>query len=491
MALALLWRCSGVELPARWRHAEGADALSPINIHNFFFEHQIVSNRMSITQTEDIELTTTPREANHTELESVDSVHSSQHDVPASAIDAIPDGGYGWTVLFACSVVTFMINGWSGSWGVLQTAILQTQPIQGSTTSLSFVGSLSIAMCVCLGLASVRLSRMIGARYSMLLGVLMMGAGILASSFTVDHLGGLFVTAGVLFGVGGSITYTMSNSLPVQWFSSKLGTANGLVKLGGGLGATIMALVVQALIDKVGIAWTFRVVALVTLASGIPTALLVRERAPSNHSTFIDLSLFKSMPFCCVFLAGAVGTFALFVPPFFIPLFAHSIGLSASTGAGIVAAFNACTAIGRLGAGFACDRFGPTNMLLLTMALNAVSMFAIWPVSDTIGPLFVFAAINGIANGSFFVTMPTAIGRMIGPGQAAVGMGMAITGWTGGYLMGSPIAGILITAAGAEKAHTVVPYRAAIFYAGGVALASATFVLLARLRMDTKLIKKM
>ena len=445
---------------------------------------------MSTTQTEEIELATHPPERSLTAVESANDVHTEDSDAPASAVAAIPDGGYGWVVVFACSVITFMINGWTGSWGVLQTAILQTQPIEGSTTSLSFVGSLGIAMCVCLGLASVRLSRLIGARYSMLLGVLMMGSGILSSSFTVDHLGGLFVTAGILFGVGGSITYTMSNILPVQWFSSKLGTANGLVKLGGGLGATVMAIVVQALIDRVGIPWTFRVLALVTLASGIPAALLIRERAPSNNAPFIDLSLFKSIPFCCVFLAGAVGTFALFVPPFFIPLFAHSIGLSAATGAGVVAAFNACTAVGRLGAGFACDRFGCTNMLLLTMALNAVSMLAIWPVSDTIGPLVVFAAINGIANGSFFVTMPTAIGRMIGPGRAAVGMGMAITGWTGGYLMGSPIAGILITATGAEKAHTVVPYRAAIFYAGGVALASATFVLLARLRMDTKLIKK-
>lgn len=229
---------------------------------------------------------------------------------------------------------------------------------------------------------------------------------------------------------------------------------------------------------------------IILLVTGIPAALLVRERVPSNTTSFIDLSLFKSMPFCCLFLAGAVGTFALFVPPFFPPLFAHSIGLSASTGAGIVAAFNACTAIGRFAAGFACDRFGSTNMILLTMALNAISMLAIWPVSDTIGPLIVFAAMNGIANRAFFVAMPTAIGRMMGPGQAAVGMGMAITGWTGGYLIGSPIAGILIAATGAEKAHIVVPYRTAVFYAGGVALASAAFVLLARLRMDNKLIEK-
>lgn len=88
---------------------------------------------------------------------------------------------------------------------------------------------------------------------------------------------------------------------------------------------------------------------------------------------------------------------------------------------------------------------------------------------------------NGIANGAFFVIMPTAIGRMVGLGQATKGIGMAITGWTGGYLMGSPMAGMLIAAFGAENAHSVVPYTAAIFYTGGVALGSTTFVLVTRL----------
>ena len=87
--------------------------------------------------------------------------------------------------------------------------------------------------------------------------------------------------------------------------------------------------------------------------------------------------------------------------------------------------------------------------------------------------------------------MPTAIGRMMRPDQAAVGIGMAITGGTGGYLMGSPIAGMLIATAGTQKAHVVTPYRIATFYAGGVALASATFVLVARLRIDTKLMEKL
>lgn len=446
---------------------------------------------MSTTQTERIELTENPGEPNLNTLSSEENTHSNYGEMPSYTAESVPDGGYGWTVILACSVTTFIFNGWSGSWGVVQTALFQTYPDQGSTSTLSFVGSLGIALCVALGLASVRLSQMIGARYSMLLGVLMMSFGILFSSFTVNHIGGLFVTAGISFGLGSSLAYTMSNTLPMQWFNSRLGFANGLVKVGGGLGATIMAVVLQALIDKVGIPWALRIIGIFSLVSGVPAALLIRERAPSHRTPLVDMSLFKSLPFCCIFLAGAIGTFALFVPPYFLPLFAHSIGLSASTGAGIVAAFNACTAIGRLGAGFACDKFGSTNMVLLTMALNAVSMLSIWPVSNSIGPLILFAAINGIANGAFFVTMPTAIGRMIPPSQAAVGMGMAITGWTGGYLMGSPIAGILVAAKNAQDGHSVEPYRAAIFYAGGVALASTIFVLIARLRMDSKLVKKM
>ena len=34
-------------------------------------------------------------------------------------VEAIPDGGYGWIVVFACFVQTFWVNAWTGSWGIL------------------------------------------------------------------------------------------------------------------------------------------------------------------------------------------------------------------------------------------------------------------------------------------------------------------------------------------------------------------------------------
>jgi predicted MFS family arabinose efflux permease len=41
---------------------------------------------------------------------------------------------------------------------------------------------------------------------------------------------------------------------------------------------------------------------------------------------------------------------------------------------------------------------------------------------------------------------------MFGSTRVAVAMGMVVTGWAGGYLMGAPIAGYILNAFGGEEA---------------------------------------
>jgi MFS family permease len=141
------------------------------------------------------------------------------------------------------------------------------------------------------------------------------------------------------------------------------------------------------------------------------------------------------MRFTVLFLAGAIATFPLFVPPFFLPLYAASLGLSASAGAGLVAGFNFSSAVGRLCCGLLSDFMGPVNTLLLSLILSALSMLVLWPVSNSLGPLIVFVIINGAANGGFFSTMPTVVGSVFGSRRVGVAMGMIVSGWAGGYLM--------------------------------------------------------
>ncbi|KAF1358347.1 MFS general substrate transporter [Lizonia empirigonia] len=407
---------------------------------------------------------------------------------------AIPDGGDGWAVVLAGFIVTFWINGTTNCWGILQTALLNSTLSHVPTATISFIGSLNLCCGVAFGIVASKLAQRFGSRVTAMTGVTMMGLGLIAAGSCTSNVAGLFGTIGLLAGVGINAVYTVTNQLPVQYFSGRLGLANGIVKLGGGIGGTVMAIALEALVQRLGINWTFRIQGLLTVGMGLPAAWFMKDRiVPVRKAPFVDLTMFRSVPFTAMFVAGAIGTFALFVPPYYLPLFAQSLGLSSTTGAGLVAAFNACNAVGRFAGGPLCDKVGPTNVFVVTMMLNAVSMLAIWPVSNTLGPLLAFAVLNGMANGAYFTVFPTVVASVFGPGRAAVAMSMAITGWTLGYLLSAPVAGYILQASGgSEKADggNVEVYRPAIFYAGGVALVSSMFALWARLNMAKKFAKR-
>jgi MFS family permease len=420
-------------------------------------------------------------------------------DPPENAtysMTAVPDGGYGWTIVLCGAMMAFWSNGIINCWGVLQAALLNSKLEHVPTSTLSFVGSLGLGLSAGLGILSIKSIRYVGSRITALLGVLIMGISLIGSGLCTrtSNVGGLFGTAGLTAGVGMSMTYTVSNILPVQYFSGRLGLANGLVKLGGGIGGCVMAIALDALNHRVGIQWTFMIQGLLTIGTGLPAAYFLVDRVPLRNTPFVDLEMFRSLPFVALFLAGVIGTFALFVPPYFLPLFAQSMGLSSSMGAGLVAAFNACNALGRFIAGPLCDRIGPVNMFLITMALQATSMLAIWPVSSSLGPLMVFAMLNGIGNGSFFTTLPTVAAGMFGPGRAPVAVTMSVAGWALGYFVGTPVAGYLLQAAGGDGENAGIQsidvYRPAIFYAGGVATLSTAFVLFARMKMERSFKKR-
>ena len=148
-------------------------------------------------------------------------------DVPGNATFVVPDGGYeAWRVVLGCAVLTFCLNGYTGAWGVIQAALFAAGLT--STSTLSFVGSLCLMFCVALGLIAARLMRLIGARRTGITGTVFLALGQLCASFTTDNVGGLFVAAGVLTGLGTSLTFMVASVVPAQYFSSKTGLANGL-----------------------------------------------------------------------------------------------------------------------------------------------------------------------------------------------------------------------------------------------------------------------
>ncbi|PKS05575.1 hypothetical protein jhhlp_008093 [Lomentospora prolificans] len=143
------------------------------------------------------------------------------------------------------------------------------------------------------------------------------------------------------------ICFMVISVTPAQYFRAKRGLANGLVFAGVGFrGAAISAT------HRMGLPHS----RVDYLATGLPAAWLIKERnrATSNPG-FIEWHLFEFFMFV-FFLASAIGTFPLFVPRFFLPLYTKSLGFSSSVGAGLVAGFSLASAAGRIACSLFCDR---------------------------------------------------------------------------------------------------------------------------------------
>lgn len=449
--------------------------------------------------------TLTP-EAGPSTASSVREVHRNTNDEPdvdaqevppGESFPAVDKGRNGWVIVLSCAVMNFFFSGFSGSWGVLQAALLaapenQSQPAPAST--FAWVGSLSLALTVGCGLLGVRLLPVLGAKKVTLLGELLFITGVVASGFTTGHLDGLFVTSGALTGTGTSLLFMITNCMATQYFSGsaggRLGLANGVIKLGGGVGAAVFSVALEAMNRRLGIAWTFRIFGLLALAVAVPAAFLIREKIPFRRAPLVDVSMLKCLPFVAVCVSSMIYVFALYIPPYYLPLFAQSIGLSSAEAALVTAGYNLAAAFGRFAAGPLCDWIGALNSLLLIMVLNAITLLAIWPVSTAPAPLIVFALLNGVANGGFFTAMPSVFSGFFEPSKGAMAVSTGSTGWTLGYLLGTPIAGYLFQAASGSGDISPSAYRPAIFYAGGVGAVACGFALLARLSFNKVLIKR-
>lgn len=122
----------------------------------------------------------------------------------------VPDGGYGWVIVASCATLTWWAVGSTYAWGVMQTALVD----RGLSTPavLSFIGGINASMISAMAILNSKLIRLWGVRTMGLIGVSCMGGSQILSSFTVNNLGAFFFTAGLIMGIGVSISFLVSTS---------------------------------------------------------------------------------------------------------------------------------------------------------------------------------------------------------------------------------------------------------------------------------------
>ncbi|KAK0621752.1 major facilitator superfamily domain-containing protein, partial [Bombardia bombarda] len=325
-----------------------------------------------------------------------------------------------------------------------------------------------------------RMLRLLTLKTITISGVLMMAAGFALASLATT-IWQLLLTQGFLVGFGMSLLYFPLLAPAPEYFTTHRATAMGFMLAGGGAGGLILSPVIRALLSSVGGRWTLRIYALFNLVVGLPIAWAVpRSRfatvstadGPERRNTHVSRALAVRSTFILSAVAAFLQAAGAQLPLAFIPSYTVALGLSASTGANLLAASNAINAVSRVLTGYAGDRLGRQNTLLLTLLLASLSVFAFWLSSllEFSTPLWLaFIVLYSFSAGGYYALFPALIAEVFGIRQYAAVNAFILFVRGLGTMFGSPVGGQLL--GGSEKGTGAY---ASIAYWDGALLMGAT-----------------
>ncbi|RFU32935.1 hypothetical protein B7463_g3405, partial [Scytalidium lignicola] len=293
-----------------------------------------------------------------------------------TSVSEAPDGGYGWVVVAAVFLNNAHHWGIASSYGIFLSYYLSTTTFHGATPlEFAFIGGLVVSQALMIGPLASTITRLYGVRTTLLCGTLVETAALIGASF-VNETWQLFLSLGICFGWGAGLQYISTVGIIPQWFSKRRGLASGIAAAGSGTGGLIYSLASNALIQSIGIAWTYRVIAIVAFVVNILCAYLFRDR--NKHvgakPAAINMLLFKRLPYWLFLGWGFLSIIGFEMVLFSLDDYARNIGLSAHQGSVITAMINLGQALGRPAIGLISDKLGRLNVATVPVAAEIVDL---------------------------------------------------------------------------------------------------------------------
>lgn len=129
--------------------------------------------------------------------------------------DVPPDGGYGWVIVAAVFLINVNTWGINSAWGIFMEQYIRENTFpEASHFEYALVGGLSVSLALILGPIISAIQRKLGTRYTMVLGSLMIFAGLFSAS-AASRVWHLFMSVGLCMGFGFGLLY-----IPVSCRSS-------------------------------------------------------------------------------------------------------------------------------------------------------------------------------------------------------------------------------------------------------------------------------
>lgn len=252
-------------------------------------------------------------------------------------------------------------------------------------------------------------------RTSLVIGLLLETTALLGASFATQ-IWHLILSQGFCFGWGIGFLYLGSAGTVPQWFSSRRSLATGITSAGAGFGGLAYNLGTSALISRIGLSWTLRMLALCQfVVNGICIAgLRDRNKTVKPNQLAFDYRLFGKWHFLFLLGWGFFSELGYVVLFFSLPNYAVSIGLSSRQGAIAGALLNLGLGVGRPVVGYFSDSMGRINMSTAMTGLCGVLCLLLWTFAKSFGLLCLFALLVGTVCGTFWSTIVPVGAEIVG-----------------------------------------------------------------------------
>lgn len=371
------------------------------------------------------------------------------------------DSRRAWRTVGAAFLSMFAVFGVAYSFGAFFGPMSEEFGSGRSATSLVF--SITAFLYFALGAVSGLAVDRFGPRPVLLTGAVVMGAGLLATS-RVQSIEVGYATYGLGVGIGVACGYVPMVAVVGGWFERRRSAALGVSVCGIGLGTVVASPSAAALIDRLGWRTTYVVFAGFASAALVVAALLAEAppRPVSGASAVPLRRVMRTRAFLLLYGSTLLLSLALFQVFVYLPSFAEDQGAGEVPAAALVAVVAGASIAGRLLLGPVADRFGRIRTYRASFLVLGLS-FGLWLAAPSYGWLVVFALVVGASYGGFIALAPAVVAEVFGTAGLGGLIGFVYTGAGVGALLGPPLAGELIDAAG---------YWWAIAASGIVALAA-------------------
>ena len=348
-----------------------------------------------------------------------------------------------WVVVWATFVCLAVIFGVSYSFAAFFESFAKEFAAQRADVSWIF-GLCGLVYFV-LGAGGGMLADRWGPRLVCMTGMVFIAIGLFVTSLA-QSLATVYLSYGLLVGLGIAFVYTPSIASVQPWFNKRRGLASGIASSGIGAGTLILPVVVSYLLAEVNWRVALQMMSAGVLLIGLSAGFLLK-RAPdltgNTRGQLPGLSLsaaLKTPAFKWLYMGTLLGAPVMFVPFAHISAAARDAGLPDAQAVGLVGLIGIGSLVGRFAIGWLADRLGRVRTLMLMQCLMGLS-YLVWAGAQDRWMFALFALWFGLSYGSIVSLLPAICMDLFGGRAVSAIIGTLYTGAALGNLLGPVLAG--------------------------------------------------